>query len=246
MLALTSLNGDSAWLVESEGQRILLDPWLSGAQTDLAPWFSTEELPAPACPVEQLGPIDAIVISHRFGDHCHPITLRGLSPDVPVYAPAPAIGTVCAIGHFRSVRPLHDARLGALRLCHLPAPGPHRPVHQGLVLEGADGAVVYAPHGYPAERALHLRGRVSVLLTTTVTYTLPWWLGGTINLGLDAARALVEALQPGATLRTHDAHKAAGGLVPRHARVTRPDDAAVEHTLGHAPRLAVGGHWTAG
>ena len=113
------LNADSSWLFqipyppnspEAEGRRyfnILLDPWLSGPQSDVASWFSKQwhVIPphhASIASVETLCRdvehalesgadesarfIDAVAVSHEFTDHCHEETMRLLHPKTPIFA----------------------------------------------------------------------------------------------------------------------------------------------------------------
>lgn len=117
------LNADSSWLIQipypasspsKNGRRyfnIVLDPWLSGPQSDVASWFSKQwHAITPAyssiAAVEALcwevedkerregRVIDAVAISHEFTDHCHEQTLRELDPDTPVFA-----NDVCILFH---------------------------------------------------------------------------------------------------------------------------------------------------
>jgi hypothetical protein len=119
---LHHLNADSSWLLQiprpldeiEEGTRkyfnILIDPWLSGPQSDVASWFSTqwhatdskvgsikevEELilriegatkQDDMVKEERKSCIDVVVICHEFTDHCHKDTLLELDEDVPVFA----------------------------------------------------------------------------------------------------------------------------------------------------------------
>jgi hypothetical protein len=117
---LHHLNADSSWLVQipypphspgSEGRKffnIVLDPWLSGPQSDVASWFSKQWHAIPPhyssiSAVEELCReveallgdgegkgearwIDAVAISHEFTDHCHEGTMRELNPNTPIFA----------------------------------------------------------------------------------------------------------------------------------------------------------------
>lgn len=118
---LHHINADSSWLFQipypagqsgSNGRKyfnIVLDPWLSGPQSDVASWFSKQwhAIP-PAYPsikhvnelcrrVEAIVGsdvgekvdskfIDAVAISHEFTDHCHRQTMEELDPKTPIFA----------------------------------------------------------------------------------------------------------------------------------------------------------------
>lgn len=119
---LHHLNADSSWLfqiphptLEAESPQsrkffnIVLDPWLSGPQSDVASWFSKQwHAVAPhyasvkavedlcweverllGLPDEKNGEgkvIDVVVISHEFTDHCHEGTMREFDPGTCVFA----------------------------------------------------------------------------------------------------------------------------------------------------------------
>ena len=89
-LTLRHLNADTSWLITFGQFRILLDPWLLGPQSDYFRSFSTQEHAIPPAIVHLArdldGPIDAVIISHEFTDHCHEQTLRSLPDVTPVFA----------------------------------------------------------------------------------------------------------------------------------------------------------------
>jgi hypothetical protein len=98
---------------------ILIDPWLDGPQSDVATWFSTQShaIPSKYQTIKQVedlarqnksttantSPIDAVVISHEFSDHCHKETLLEISSAVPVFAPDKAYKLISSWKHFRLV-----------------------------------------------------------------------------------------------------------------------------------------------
>ncbi|KAK6531292.1 hypothetical protein TWF281_008107 [Arthrobotrys megalospora] len=126
---LTHLNADTTWLLllpypenispsppSKRYFRILLDPWLSGPQSDVFSWFSTQwHAITPSLgsikDVEEFistidggdGNIDAVIISHEFTDHCHKATLLEVDKRVPVFANDKACGIIRGWGHFENV-----------------------------------------------------------------------------------------------------------------------------------------------
>jgi len=133
---LHHLNADSSWLLQvprsdvGEGRRffnVLIDPWLSGPQVDVAGWFSTQShveeskvrniagVESLALRTEQndleeavetfgdKSMIDVVAISHEFTDHCHQATLVQVDATVPVFAPAKAAALVRSWKHFDTV-----------------------------------------------------------------------------------------------------------------------------------------------
>lgn len=148
-----SVNADTTWLIQlprpdrdasSPGSststptrnrkffNILIDPWLSGPQSDVASWFSKqwhviepalgsiEEVEAFCRETERVSNddddeptatdhvgtgtyIDGIVISHEFTDHCHKSTLLECHTSIPVVATTKAANLVRGWKHFKCV-----------------------------------------------------------------------------------------------------------------------------------------------
>lgn len=139
---LVHLNADTTWLLQlpypsskspQRGRRrynILLDPWLTGPQSDVASWFSTQWHIIPANPVGNMDElnillkeleassvdngeeegrkepksfIDVVAISHEFTDHCHQATLLELPKSTPVVAADKAADLIRSWKHFNNV-----------------------------------------------------------------------------------------------------------------------------------------------
>ncbi|MCJ1292534.1 hypothetical protein MMC34_004085 [Xylographa carneopallida] len=142
---LTHLNADTSWLLQlpyPDGlnpplgglfYNILIDPWLSGLQSDFASWFSTQwhVIPSSVQTVAELDQrlgdakgldsvkssgdakgdfkkrrspfIDLVVISHEFTDHMHQPTLLEIDPSIPVIATQKAAGAIRSWNHFTSI-----------------------------------------------------------------------------------------------------------------------------------------------
>jgi glyoxylase-like metal-dependent hydrolase (beta-lactamase superfamily II) len=251
-LQLTLLNGDSSWLIELDGTRILLDPWLDGEAILLHPAFHVAQLGPSVVPLRDLPPVDALVISHPFPDHCNRATLRQLPPELPVYAPAVVKPFAKAVGGFRNVTAIPNstrggtaATAGNVSLFWCRAAAPLDTTHNALILRGArSGAtVMYCPHGLldggPTLKAVErvLAGRLDAFLCSFTRLDLPGYLGGIANLGTEAATAMVARLAPRYVLSTHDGEKPDQGFVARVGKTTRcPDIAAA--IVPHAARTA--------
>lgn len=114
---------------------VLIDPWVDGAQVDFAAWFSRQwhaikssvqsiaELNERLSYVERYDPqfstlhsrdkldghktyIDAVVISHKFTDHCNKQTLLELDVDTVIFAHEAAAITIRSWDHFAVVKDL--------------------------------------------------------------------------------------------------------------------------------------------
>jgi hypothetical protein len=210
-MRLTKLNNDSSWLWEIDGCALLVDPWFSPSQIDLAPWFSTQYHTDPQPLVSELPKTDGIFISNPFSDHCNKETLLTCDPAIPVYATASILRKIRKWKHFQFLHELSDAPIPITRI----APkGLLDATHASYYLRSKKHSLLYVPHGC---RNLSLP-EVDVVITTTTTYTLPFWLGGTVNLGYDAALELKKRCKAKHLLNTHDEQKIGKGLVESFAR----------------------------
>lgn len=138
---LTHLNADTTWLLSlpwpegsthPEGRQrfnILIDPWLTGPQSDVASWFSRQWhiIKSSVQSISELNNllaareasmsvsdsasngkttasfIDSVVISHEFTDHCHQATLEEVPRTVPVFATSKAAQLIRSWKHFENV-----------------------------------------------------------------------------------------------------------------------------------------------
>lgn len=75
--------GHSTFIVELEGARILVDPvW--GERASPFTWMGPKRFFPPPLPLDQLPPIDAVVISHDHYDHLDHPTIAALAKDTEV------------------------------------------------------------------------------------------------------------------------------------------------------------------
>jgi L-ascorbate metabolism protein UlaG (beta-lactamase superfamily) len=222
MMKLTRLNGDSSWLLKLDGLNILIDPWLMGEQTDFATWFSTQTHRESCVHLRNLPHIDIILVSLPYTDHCHQSTLSRFSRDTCIVATPKAAGKIRKWNLFDRVEPLFNLRPHSCKEIEfeLIDQGPLLDtVHRGIMIRGKNQTVLYAPHGLKGIRRMKDE-RVDLLLSTTTSYQLPLFLGGTINLGLQNATQLVKKFKPTYFVPSHDEDKHAKGLVSRLATTT--------------------------
>jgi len=212
-MQLTKLNEDSTWMLTFDGFRVLVDPWLTTSQVDFHPWFSRQFHREPQLSVSELLRPDYIFISHPFSDHCNKETLLQFSKDIPVMALPKILNKIRAWGHFESLLPLEAAPFDLTLL-----KSKKNFVHKAYMIKSKSHVIVYAPHG--AELKAIPQEKISALIASTLTYKLPFFLGGTINLGLSSALRLQKQLNAKKLLVTHNENKRAEGLVARFARRT--------------------------
>jgi len=185
----------------------LVDPWFSESQVDFHPRFSTQYHLDKQPEVFELPRPDFIFISHPFTDHCDKETLMKLSSEIPVICLSVIQRKIQKWGHFKQFISPSDApfqiekisKTGFLDLVH----------HAYLISDGIS-SMCYAPHG---TRKIVQDKEASVLLTTVTTYELPFYLGGTVNLGLNKALQLAEQLNVKTVISTHDEAKIQKGIV---------------------------------
>lgn len=212
------LNADSSFLVKHGSHHLVIDPWLMGAQTDLAPWFSKQSLPDYQPGFQALPEDFEVFISHPFTDHFHEPTLKklgekrilGKEKKVKTWASGPI-----------QIRKYGHALLHSIFEFHTPDSGER---------------VLYSPHGYRVTHDAPAPG-ARLWLTGLQKYTLPWWLGGTISGGIPWLEAGLKQLQPQHFSHVHGTEKEASGLVAHWAKIQpfNPKDLPKEHERKYLP-----------
>jgi L-ascorbate metabolism protein UlaG (beta-lactamase superfamily) len=212
-MRLVKLNEDSSWMWEWDGIRVLVDPWFTPSQIDYHPAFS-EQFHLTAQPkVSDLGKIDYIFISHPFTDHCNKETLLQIDKDIPVISRPGILKKISRWNHFNVLIPMEEA---PFKISVIPTNSLFDPVHFAFRIENEDGTFIYAPHGTKAKNL----PKADVLITTTTTFELPFWLGGTINLGYKKALRAKELSGASILVATHDEKKSGKGFVEKLAKKT--------------------------
>ncbi|MFM6945615.1 MAG: MBL fold metallo-hydrolase [Flavobacteriales bacterium] len=210
-MQLTKLNEDSSWLLSLDGLKVLVDPWFSASQVDFHPLFSRQFHAGPQPKVETLQRPDFIFISHPFTDHCNKETLLQFSGDIPLIALPSILKKIAKWGHFQELIPLEKAPF-SIRILKTK----NSLVHKAYLIESELNKLVYAPHGAMLKKKIKLQ--VDAVIATTLQYQLPFFLGGTINLGFAKALDLKNQLQAKYLLTTHNEDKIGEGLVSWFAK----------------------------
>jgi len=242
-MQLMKLNGDSSWSLGMVAMTLILDPWLTGPQTDLAPWFSRQWHMKAAMSVASLKQVDGIIISHPFTDHCHEETLLQFSANITIWATSAAAKKIQSWKHFKQVniiRKEKPVQIGDLSITLLQSSSILDQVHNALIFKAGEESLCYAPHGLQMntenKQQLADAGTIKVLISTFSTYHLPFYLGGTVNLGAENALALARATKAAYFFPTHDEQKKAMGLVSKLARTQYPQKAD-EYFAAHGLHL---------
>ena len=202
---LTYLDSNS-WLIEIDGGRILLDPWLVGKLTFAnQTWLFEGKKNNPQPIPEQ---IDLILLSQGLEDHAHPPTLTKLDKNIPVVASPNAAKVVQDLGYNTVTTLEHNSsfRLGQIEIKAVPG-SPIGPtlVENGYIITGLESGktIYYEPHGYHAE-SLKDAAPIDVVITPIINLKLP--LVGAVIKGKETALQLCKSLNPQVILST-----AAGG-----------------------------------
>lgn len=213
-MIIKRLNEDSSWWWEIDGYTVLVDPWFTPSQVDLAPWFSEQFHVTEQPNVQSLQTPDFIFISHPFTDHCNKETLIQFAPNIPVITIASVQRKMQKWKHFTTFLSLEEA---PFELSYFKPSSLFDLVHGAFLIEEKSGkSLLYSPHGSQFQTL----PKADVLITTTIRFYLPFWLGGTVNLGWE--RALTNAGLCAATtvLATHDEPKRGVGIVAKLAQRT--------------------------
>ena len=212
-MRLVKLNDDSSWMWEWEGIRVLVDPWFTPSQIDFHPAFSEQFHLTEQPKVSDLDKIDYIFISHPFTDHCNKETLVQFDKDIPVISRPGTLKKISGWNHFNVLIPIEEA---PFKIRVIATNSLLDPVHFAFQIENEDGTFIYAPHGTKAKNL----PKADLLITTTTTFKLPFWLGGTINLGYKKALIAKNLCGASILVATHDEKKQGKGFVEKLAKKT--------------------------
>jgi L-ascorbate metabolism protein UlaG (beta-lactamase superfamily) len=214
--------GNATVLLRLGGLTVLTDPnfLAAGQRAYLGYGLSSRRLRGPALAVDELPPLDAVLLSHLHGDHFDRVARRGLRRDAPVLTTPHAARRLGRWGFpTEGLAPWQAVTLtsGSTRLRVTAVPGRHGPgpVNRllppvmGSVLDFDDVATSARLRAYVTGDTLlgpHVREVVDRLGSIDL---LVMHLGGTRLLGLSLTMtgadgaALVEALRPRRAVPVH-------------------------------------------
>jgi hypothetical protein len=203
--------GANGWLLDFDGLRVLVDPWLCG-ELVFPPgrWLFAGSLPHPwPIPAD----LDLLLLTQGLPDHCHPPTLERLDRDLPVVGSATAAQRVRQLG-FRDVTALAPGQTHQLREIRIRATAgaPVPQVENGYRLDHPAGSLYLEPHGY-LDPDLESEPLAAVI-TPVVDLALP--LAGAFVRGRQVLPQLLERFRPATVLAS-----TAGGDVRFSGLLTR-------------------------
>ncbi len=186
--------GHSTVLVETDGQKILTDPYFGTLGN---PAF--KRLAPPAMKREDVGDVTLVLVSHNHWDHTDGPFLRGLGKDVRVLAPARAAWLTRLRGarHAEGVRPWEARRFGDVTITAVPAV--HVAATVGYVIEAEGKRVYFAGDTYhrPFMKEIGRRFSLDAALMPVTTFRAP------MTMGEKGAVQAVRALGPSVVIPIH-------------------------------------------
>ncbi|HEX2577572.1 MAG TPA: MBL fold metallo-hydrolase [Aquihabitans sp.] len=140
--------GNATTLVEVGGLRLLTDPNFlhQGDHAALGGGLRTKRLLEPACTVEEVLPVDVVLLSHHHDDHFDDIAAEGLPKDTPIVTTEHAARKLRRQG-FTDTHPLRtweavDITAGPVRIRASAMPARHAPGLIAKVLPPVMGTVL--------------------------------------------------------------------------------------------------------
>ena len=228
MITIQRLNMDNSWVVNLDGTKILIDPWLIGVEVDFFPWFNKQWHRTKPLEMEKLPEYDFVLITQKYPDHFHRETLEKLQPKkliVPqsIERKCKKLLTKAEVSNFNN--DLVNCFGSNVNIHFLPTSRKLDPIYDALIIENGKHSIFMATHGYSLKNK-HLDmieqfKPYDLLVTPFNLYELPNILGGNVSLGIDSVRNLNEKLHPKYIVATHDEDKHATGLISNIAKITR-------------------------
>lgn len=234
MINLQRLNMDNSWFLEFEGLKLLIDPWLEGVEIDYFSWFNKQWHRTPPLDYGKVPSFDAVLITQKYPDHLHQVTLEKLQPKK-------VIGPKSIQKEIKKTLPnaefigldKHQSKISInnIDIHFLPTRRAIDPIYDGYVLCSENESVYLLSHGFSLdEQHLSSLGNVpscSLMFTPFNLYKLPFFLGGVVSPGIESVEKLCELIQPKVIVPTHDEDKHAEGIVSKFAKIewsAQPED----------------------
>ena len=244
MLAIQRLNMDNSWMIHWNDTKIVLDPWLVGTEVDGFRWFNEQWHATKPMSIEELSSFDAVIVSQPYSDHCHTETLKKIQHATPIFAAKNTATRIKKEWDEAMPTVLEDNTwmpFNEFKIMMMKSENWINSFYDAIVIAHEDEAIFYAAHGFkPSLAQLNLLAKFNIrLLITTFTYfKLPFFLGGTVNPGYEAALRLANQLQAKKIMNTHDEQKPGKGLVLRIAKTKYQETKSIED-----PRFVLMGNY---
>ncbi len=157
--------GTATVIIRYAGFTILTDPNFlhAGDHVHLGYGLTARRLTDPAVEIEDLPPLDFVLLSHLHGDHFDRLAERRLNRATPIVSNRHATGYLEKVG-FTNTRTLKtweplDVEKGGANLRLTALPGTHGPGPLGAVLPPVMGSMLeFGPAGEPARLRMYISG----------------------------------------------------------------------------------------
>lgn len=155
--------GNATTLIAVDGITLLTDPnFLHRGQHAYLGWgLLSKRLKSPALTVDQLPPVDAVLLSHLHGDHWDRVTQRNLDRELPILTTPHAAKRLLrrGFGHAVGMKTWETHRIAKdnLTVTVTSLPGRHAPVPADRLLPPVMGTMVEVADG-AATRRLYISG----------------------------------------------------------------------------------------
>ena len=224
-MKIQRLNMDNTWLLEMEGLRILVDPWLEGEEIDYFSWFNTQWHRTKPISYELLPEYDVILITQKYPDHFHPQTLLKLQPK-KIIAPISIEKRLKALLPQAEIISMHlqtdEIVINSVEIKWYPTSRKIDPIYDAFMITDKNESLFLATHGYfIGKQKITNKKPLKLLISPFNYFQLPFYLGGTVSPGIEGLQHLTENLHPQHIVATHDEDKHAKGLVIKMAKVKR-------------------------
>ena len=224
-MQIQRLNMDNSWYLGFEGLRLLVDPWLEGTEIDFFPWFNTQWHRTKPMDCAELPGFDAVLITQKYPDHYHKVTLKKLNPAL-VIVPSSIEKSIRKLLPEAEIFVLNKKNTvfekNGVKISFYASGRMIDPIYDAFMISDRKESVFIASHGYFISGKVSISEQtVKLLICPFNEFQLPFYLGGTISPGLKGILHLNEKLKPTHIVATHDEDKHAKGLVIKTAKVTR-------------------------
>ncbi|OHX68097.1 MBL fold metallo-hydrolase [Flammeovirga pacifica] len=217
---------DNSWFLELDGLKLLIDPWLEGVEVDFFSWFNTQWHRTSPLPYDQLPDYNAVLITQKYPDHFHKVTLKKLQPKL-------VIGPSSIKKEIKKVLPETEfigmdkknsiVSVLDIDFHFLPTRRLIDPIYDGFVLSSKNESIYLLTHGFELDQehstALKIVPECTLLFTPFNLYKLPFFLGGVVSPGIKSVENLCQKLSPKVVVPTHDEDKYAKGIVSKFAKI---------------------------
>ncbi|WP_188167634.1 MBL fold metallo-hydrolase [Flammeovirga sp. EKP202] len=228
MIKIQRLNMDNSWYIELDSLKLLVDPWLEGAEIDYFSWFNKQWHRTPPLKYEDIPDYDLVLITQKYPDHFHHKTLIKLQPK-NVMGPESIrkkVNKILPNAEFIAFNKKKKQQLFEGVTFHfLPTKRWFDPIYDAFLIDDGKESICLATHGFDIDykyiKEMGDFSPVTLLMTPFNFYQLPAFLGGTVSPGLEGVKQLADEFNPICVVPTHDEDKHARGLVSKFAKIIK-------------------------